>query len=78
MVVKDFLKHLTDNLKSPDGQIKVGGAMVVTPAFKFGEKLQMRLEATLNLVQLYKTVGISNTNTMMQWYPLIKDFKQEW
>ena len=26
---------------------------------------------------LYKTVGRSITNTMIQWYPIIKYFKQE-
>ena len=51
-VDKDFLKKLTDNLKFPDGNINVGGAMVTTPDFKFGTKLQMILETAFNLVQL--------------------------
>ena len=47
-----FLNQITDNLKQPSGQINVGGVMVATPALKFGEKLQMRLDAALNIVAL--------------------------
>ena len=39
MVDKYFLKHLTDNLKLPGGQINVDDVMVLTPYFKFGAKL---------------------------------------
>ena len=49
MIDKDFLKLLIDNLKLPGGQINVGGAMVVTPEFKFGAKSKMILEAALNI-----------------------------
>ena len=45
MADKDIIEQLIDNLKLPDGQINVGGAMVATPAFKFGAKSYMRLEA---------------------------------
>ena len=78
MVDEDVLKKLIDNLKLPGGQINVGGAMVAMPYFKFGEKLQMRLEAVSNLLQLYKTLGRSITNTIIQWDPIIKDCKQYW
>ena len=50
MFDKNFLKHLTDNLRFPGSQIEFGGAIVVTPAFKFGTKSQMRLEAASNIV----------------------------
>ena len=63
---KDFLKQLKDNLKCPGGQINVGSAMIATPAFKFGAKVHMRLEAASNIVQFYKTVGKDITNTMIQ------------
>ena len=39
MFDKDFLKHLTDNLKRSGGQINVGGAMVATLSFNPGAKL---------------------------------------
>ena len=52
--------------------------MVAVPDFKFGGKLQMRLESALNIVRLYKTVGIYITNSIIKWDPIIKDFKQEW
>ena len=50
MVDKDFLKQLTYNIKRPGGHINVGGAIVATPTFKFGEKFQMRLKANSNIV----------------------------
>ena len=75
---KNFLEHWTDHLKRPGGQVNVGGAMVAVPDFKFGGKLQMRLESALNIVRLYKTVGIYITNSIIKWDPIIKDFKQEW
>ena len=78
MVGKNFFKCLTYNLKRPGGQIIIVGVMVATPDFKFGAKLHMRLEDALNLVKFYKTVGISITNIMIQWDPIIKDFKQKW
>ena len=67
MVDKYFLKKLTDNLKRPCVQINVGGAMVAKPAFMFGARLQMRLEAALNLVWLYKKVVRAITRNMIQW-----------
>ena len=72
-VDKDFLKHLIDNLKRLGGQINVGGAMVVTQAFKFGAKLHMILESDSILVQLYKKAGRDIINTMMQWDQIIKE-----
>ena len=50
MVDKYFINQLIDNLKHHGIQIIVGGAMVVTLYFKFGTKLQMRLEYASNLV----------------------------
>ena len=50
MVDKDFIKQLTDNLKWPGDQINVCCAMLETPAFNFGAKLQMILETTLIIV----------------------------
>ena len=50
MVDKYFIKQLTDNIKLLGGHINVYGAMVATPFFKFGAKLQMRLESTSNLM----------------------------
>ena len=78
MVDKKFLNQLTDNLKRPGGHINVGGAMIATPYFNYGANLQMRLEASSDIVQFYNTVGRSITNTMIQWYPITKDFKKEW
>ena len=78
MFDKDFLKHLTDNLKRSGGQINVGGAMVATLSFNPGAKLQMILEATSNIVIFYNTVGRAITNTPIQWDPITKDFNQEW
>ena len=63
MVYNYFLNQLTDNLKRPVGHVIVGGAMVATPDSKFGAKLQIILEAALNLMKLYMTVEISITNT---------------
>ena len=78
MVDKNFLNQLTDNLKRPGGHINVGGAIIATPYFNYGTNLQMRLEASSDIVQFYNTVGRSITNTMIQWYPITKDFKKEW
>ena len=55
-----------------------GGVMIATPFFKFCAKSQMRLEAASNILWLYNTVVRAITNTMIQWYPIINDFKQEW
>ena len=77
MVDKNFIKQLTDNLKRPGGQVNVGGVMVATPDINFGAKSQMRLETASNLVKLYKTVGRTIINTKIQWYPIIKYFKQD-
>ena len=76
MVDRDFLKNLADNLNLPCGHINVGGAMVATPYFNYGEKLQNRLEAASVFVQFYKTVGRAITNTIIQWGPIFKEFKQ--
>ena len=38
----------------------------------------MRLEAASNLVRFYKTVGRSIIKIIIQWDPIIKNFKQEW
>ena len=73
-----FLNQITDNLKQPSGQINVGGVMVATPALKFGEKLQMRLDAALNIVRFYKTAVRAITDNMIQWVPIIKEFTNEW
>ena len=78
MVDKDFLKQLTDNLKRPGDRINFGGVMVALPDFKFGAKSQMRLRYASDFVRFYKTVGRAITNTMIQWDPIIKDFRQEW
>ena len=78
MVDKDFPKQLTDNLNRRGGQINVGGAMITTPDFKFGAKLQTKLKVASNLVRFYKTVRISIINTMIRWDPIIKYIKQEW
>ena len=50
MVDNYFLKQLIDNLKRHGVQINVGGVVAAMPPFKFGAKLQMILEAALNLV----------------------------
>ena len=57
MFDKDFLKQLIDNLKCPGGQINVGGAMVATTAFKFGVKVQIRLEAVLESCKIVQDSG---------------------
>ena len=76
MIGKDFLNKLTYNLKLPGGQVNVGGAMVAMTYFKFGAKSQIRLEAASNIVRFYKTVVRPITNTIIQWDPIIKYFKQ--
>ena len=78
MVDKDFQKQLTDNLKRPGGLMNVGGAMVATLDLKFGANPQMSLEATSNIVLFYKTVVRATNNDMIQWDPIIEDFKKEW
>ena len=78
MVDKDFLKQLTDNIKRPGGQINVGGAMVAMPYFNFGANSHIKLESSSNIVWLYNTVGRSIRHIMIQWYAIIKEFKQDW
>ena len=77
MVDRYFLKKSTDNLNHPGGQINVGGAIVATTDSNFAVKSQMRLESASNLSQLYKIVIRSINNNMIQWDPIIKEFKQE-
>ena len=52
--------------------------MVERPDFKSGAKSQMILEADSNLVRFYNTVARAIPNTIIQWDPIIKDFKKEW
>ena len=75
---RGFLKQSTEKIKLPGSQVNVGSTIFTTLGFRFGSKLQMILEGALNIMQFYNIVGIYITNTIIQGYPIINDFKQEW
>lgn len=66
---KDQLDQIAQNLRRP-----AGGA----EAFTFGAKSQKRLLAATQLVKYYNTVGRNLTAANLQWFPIMKNFSEQW
>ena len=66
---KDQLDQIAQNLRRP-----AGGAA----AFTFGAKSQRRLLAATKLVKYYDTVGRTLTAANLQWFPIMKNFSEQW
>lgn len=84
----DCVKRIADSLRRPSGRIpdpRAGavdgppaGTTMPTPPFQFGMKSQIRLEAAINLVYFYKTIGRDITAQNVVYEPIIKNFKELW
>ena len=66
---KDQLDQIAQNLRRPAG----GGN-----ALTFGAKSQKRLLAATQLVKYYNTVGRNLTAPNLQWFPIMKNFSEQW
>ena len=81
---KDSLEQLADNLQQLGGRIPdpnlaaAAGAMIPTPAFVFGTKLQTRHSVACDLVRYYKTTGRDLKAANMRWTQVGKNFDIQW
>mmetsp|Transcript_29012 Transcript_29012/g.43836 ORF Transcript_29012/g.43836 Transcript_29012/m.43836 type:complete len:146 (-) Transcript_29012:54-491(-) len=77
----DDLNQVVENLRRRPGRIRDPNnaqATIPNPAFCFGAKSKLRLEAASKLVRFYNDIGRDLTSQNICWNPIIKDFIQQW